>query len=224
MPHPVTRAIRAQLSALADPARAAPMTRYMRNIQAFAGVNAPAVTRLARVAADTITAPSVADLAIVVAELFAGRWREERYAAFRVAERWRAWRWPDALPIFESMIQQGQWWDVVDAVAGRLISPLLLLHPHLRKRVFGYIRSPDRWFRRTALLAQLKFKRETDPQVLAAPIGQAASDPDFFIRKGIGWALREYAKTGPAWVRGFVRQHREALSPLSRTAALKNLD
>ena len=173
--------------------------------------------------ADTVPDPSVQNLAVVVKELSAGRWREERYAAFRVAERWRAWRWLEALPVFESMIQQGQWWDVVDAVAGRLIGPQLLLHPQLRHRVFGYIHSPDLWFRRTALLTQLKFKQETDTQVLAVMIELAAADPDFFIRKAIGWALREYAKTNPTWVRRFVQQHRQALSPLSRKEALRNL-
>jgi 3-methyladenine DNA glycosylase AlkD len=199
------------------------MTRYLRNIQPFAGVSAPAVTRLANAAAGAVVAPSVGNLSGVVAELFAGRWREERYAAFRVAVRCRAWRWPEALPVFESMIRQGPWWDGVDAVAGRLIGPLLLEHPHLLERVFGYIPSPDLWFRRTALLAQLKFKQQTDTAVLAGLIGQAASDPDFFIRKAIGWALREYAKSNPAWVRRFVQRHWQALSPLSRKEALKNL-
>lgn len=223
MPHAVTRAIRRDLRALADPQRAVPMARYMRNIQAFAGVSAPAVTRLARQAADTVAHPSLVDLAVVVEELFAGRWREERYAAFRVAERWRAWRWADSLPIFESMIAQGQWWDVVDAVAIRLVSPLLLQHPPLRERVFRHIHSPDLWFRRTALLAQFKFKRQTDQDVLARLIETAAPDPEFFIRKAIGWALREYAKSNPAWVRKFVRSHGASLSPLSRQEALKNL-
>ncbi len=223
MTHAVTRLIRRDLGALADPGRGAPMARYMRDIQAFAGVGAPEVTRLARAAADTVQQPSLADLGAVIDELFAGRWREERYAAFRVAERWRAWRWPEALPLFESMIAQGQWWDVVDAVAIRLVSPLLLLHPALRGRVFRHIHSPDLWFRRTALLAQMKFKRETDRGVLARLIEHAAPDPEFFIRKAIGWALREYAKTDPAWVREFVRTHRGALSNLSRKEALKNL-
>ena len=90
-------------------------------------------------------------------------------------------------------------------------------------RKLAHIRSPDLWLRRTALLAQLKWKEETDPELLGKLILRVAHEKEFFIRKAIGWALREYAKTDPAFVRAFVAANGDALSGLSRREALRNL-
>ena len=81
----------------------------------------------------------------------------------------------------------------------------------------------DRWKRRTSIIVQLKHKDETDLQLLAYAIEQNLDDKDFFLRKAIGWALRQYARTDPAWVESFVASHYERLSNLSRREALRNL-
>ncbi|MEO0326451.1 MAG: DNA alkylation repair protein, partial [Myxococcota bacterium] len=85
-----------------------------------------------------------------------------------------------------------------------------------------WMRAEDRWLRRSAILAQLRAKERTDPALLTASIEAAMHDRDFFLRKAIGWALRQYARTDPGWVRAFV-DARPALSPLSRREALKHL-
>jgi 3-methyladenine DNA glycosylase AlkD len=81
----------------------------------------------------------------------------------------------------------------------------------------------DFWIRRAAITAQLGAKSATDPALLAAVIEPNLADPEFFIRKAIGWALRDYAATDPDWVRDFAARHGEALSPLSRREALRKL-
>lgn len=85
-----------------------------------------------------------------------------------------------------------------------------------------WARAPDRWLRRTAVICQLGAKDGTDLELLTEAIEANLDDGDFFLRKGIGWALRQYARTDPDWVRSFVAAH-PALSPLSRKEALKHL-
>ena len=89
--------------------------------------------------------------------------------------------------------------------------------------LLGWSTDPDFWMRRAAILAQLKAKAATDPGLLARIIETNMADPEFFIRKAIGWALREYSKTAPEWVAAFVAEHAATLSPLSRKEALRRL-
>jgi 3-methyladenine DNA glycosylase AlkD len=81
----------------------------------------------------------------------------------------------------------------------------------------------DMWIRRASITAQLKAKDQTDLRLLRAVLEANLADPEFFIRKAIGWALREFGKTDPEWVRTFVSDHGDRLSPLSRHEALRNL-
>ena len=219
----LTEIVRQALEIAAEPRRAEQMSAYMKHKQAFLGVPAPLVKEIASGAARELKPNSLADCEPILRDLWQGQWREERYTAQRLAERWRIWRWPEALPLCEWMVRSGQWWDLVDGIATRLIGPLILKHPHLSPEVFAWIGSDDLWLRRTALLAQLKHKERTDNQVLAELILQVAHEEEFFIRKAIGWSLREHAKTDPDWVRAFVSAHDGQLSPLSRKEALKNL-
>jgi len=78
------------------------------------------------------------------------------------------------------------------------------------------------WLRRSAVICQVGAKERTDPVLLADVIEPNLSDRDFFVRKAIGWALRDYARTRPEWVKTFVSSH-ESLSGLSRREALKHL-
>ena len=100
---------------------------------------------------------------------------------------------------------------------------MLAAHPRPVKALLrDWARDDDIWKRRTAILAQLRAKRATDTKLLADVIGPSIGEPEFFLRKGIGWALREFSKTDPAWVIGYVDTHPE-LSSLSRREALKHL-
>ena len=101
---------------------------------------------------------------------------------------------------------------------------MLAAHPRPVKAVLReWAEDDDIWKRRTAILAQLRAKSETDTALLADAIRPSIGDPEFFLRKGIGWALREYSKTDPAWVLAFVAAN-PGLSVLSRREALKHLE
>jgi 3-methyladenine DNA glycosylase AlkD len=80
------------------------------------------------------------------------------------------------------------------------------------------------WLRRTAIISQLNHKAATDTALLFDGCAARAHETEFFIRKAIGWALRQYARTDPDAVRRFVRQHEKELSGLSKREALKHLE
>jgi 3-methyladenine DNA glycosylase AlkD len=128
----------------------------------------------------------------------------------------------DMLDVHEEMVRTGAWWDHVDEVAHRL-ADLLDAHPaELAVELRVWADDEDFWIRRVAIIAQLQRKDATDRALLADAIEPNIADPEFFIRKAIGWALRDFARTDPEWVRAFVDAH-PALSPLSRREALKHL-
>lgn len=123
----------------------------------------------------------------------------------------------------EHLITTKSWWDTVDSVATKTVGALVRAHPELARAMDQWIDADDRWLARTAVIHQLGSKAATDCDRLFAYCERRASDTDFFIRKAIGWALREYAKTdGPA-VQRFVADHAGALSNLSKREALKNI-
>ena len=233
--HPLAIRVRASLRASADPAKAQGMARYMRNRQPFLGVQAPEVKRIAGEAARTLrpedgggavsgaVSGAESEAGPILRDLWNGEFREERYAAIRLADAWRLWRLAETLPLCRWMIHTGAWWDLVDPLTTRWVSPLLLQHPGSRGEVFAWIDSPDAWLRRAAVLSQIKFRQATDREALGRILRAAAPEEDFFLRKAVGWALREFAKSDPDWVRNFVTGMGESLSPLSRREALKNL-
>ena len=154
------------------------------------------------------------------------RYREERYGAIELTGVKRFDRFQDmaALPMYEEMIVTGAWWDLVDGIAGHRLGLLLRRFPReMRKEMLAWSRSDDLWKRRSAILCQLTFKKATDLDLLYATIEPALASKEFFLRKAIGWALRQYAWTDPEEVRRYVREHEKELSPLSKREALKNV-
>lgn len=108
-------------------------------------------------------------------------------------------------------------------IAAHLVGPILRAAPaEVTPIIRSWTTDPDRWIRRTSIICQLGSKDRTDTDLLAAAIESSSTDADFFLRKGIGWALRQHADTDPAWVSAFLASHPE-LSPLSRREASKHL-
>jgi 3-methyladenine DNA glycosylase AlkD len=127
------------------------------------------------------------------------------------------------MPMLEELIVTGAWWDYVDEVAG-VVGDLLRRYPKaIRPLMRRWSTDPSLWKRRVSIICQLAFKHETDLDLLYANIEPNLADRDFFIRKAIGWALRQYAWTDPDEVARYVRAHETGLSGLSRREALKNI-
>jgi 3-methyladenine DNA glycosylase AlkD len=216
--------IRSRLRDSADPVRAAGSQAYMKSDMPSLGVRVPEVRKITHGAAAQWPCSSIQDLSNTVLVLWrSAAFREERYAAIDLTGSRLAVGRLELLPVYEEIIRTGAWWDLVDGVAHRMCALLQAHRPELDRILRAWSKDPDMWIRRSAITAQLAAKAATDPELLASVIEANLSDPEFFIRKAMGWAVREYAKTDPAWVREFVDRHGTELSPLSRREALKNL-
>lgn len=219
-------AVRSGLAALADPEAAGPMQRYMKSAMPFRGVPKPAREGLVRELVATRRVPTADEFGEAVRALWDGaEYREERYVALTLTghRRWAPAQDASWVPLYRHWIVSGAWWDFTDEIAARRIGPLLRADPDALTPVLrAWARDEDRWLRRTAVIAQLGSGPGTDLALLADTVEATLDDPDFFLRKGIGWALRQHGRVDPGWVRAFVDAH-PALSPLSRKEALKHL-
>lgn len=222
--------IRATIHGAGDPERARQQQAYMKSALPFEGLSSPELRVLLR--------PILAERIAVRSE-WAGEalslWdeatvREHRYAAIALLEHryYREWHDPDLLGILRHMVVTGAWWDLVDVIASHLVGDVLARHRELVTPAMAlWAEDDDMWLRRVAILCQLGDKDETDEELLSqaitANLEGSRHGSQFFIRKAIGWALRDYARTDPDWVRHFVAGRAERLSPLSRREALKHL-
>src|SRR5688572_5055217 len=219
--------MRKALKAVANPARAPQMQRYMKSEMPYYGVSAPTQRRIWREVFAANPLDSWAELRRAALDLWHNaRYREERYAAVALTDLPRHERWLtfDAIPLYEEMIVTGAWWDYVDWIASHQLGAILRHDPRRMKLLMRrWARVDDSlWKRRAAILCQLQFKAGTDLTLLYDCIDPNLADRDFFIRKAIGWALRQYAWTDAREIRRYVAANRERLSPLSVREALKN--
>ena len=214
---------RAILEPHRDPAQAVAMSRYMKDRFAFLGLPRPIYQPLTKPLLLELRAGATEkSLMEMAARLWKLPEREYQYLAGDLLDRYRRLLTPACLPHLQSLLQQKAWWDSVDQLTGRVLGPLVLAHPELRSEMDRWSQHPDFWLRRAAIIHQLAHGSQTDVRRLFAYCERNLSDPEFFIRKAIGWALRQHAKRDETAVRAFVEAHPE-LSPLSRREALKRL-
>ena len=221
----LSEAVRRALREAAQPDKATTMRAYMKSEMPFLGVQAgPRRAALKRVfAAHRIDGAPAWRRAVL--ELWReAEFREERYAAVQLTGHhlYRDFQTLYTIPMYEELIVTGAWWDLVDELATQRVGVLLATFPDsMRPLMLRWAHDADLWKRRTAILCQNRFRTRTDRALLYACIEPSLSDNDFFARKAIGWALREYAKTDPDEVIRYVRA--TGISGLSRREALKNL-
>lgn len=220
-------AVRAGLAGAADPAKAEPMRAYMKSSMPYLGVQTPQLRVVCRrVFAEHPLATCDEWRTATLTLWREARYREERYAAITLSgdRRYHAYQTVDALPLYEEMIVSGAWWDYVDLIASQRLGALLTAHHDtMRETMLAWSADAELWKRRAAILCQLNRGVATDEALLFACITPNLADREFFIRKGIGWALRQYARVAPDAVRAYVREHAAQISALSRREALKHL-
>ena len=220
-------AIDQQLHALADPERAIKQQAYMKSAIPYYGVAMPDVRRIARSCHKDNPLGSEEDFESTIRSMWDDvTHREQWYAALTVAtaKATKPFRTVDRLPMYKHLIVTGAWWDVVDDAASHLVGPLVSTDRGIVKPLMQeWAVDDDMWLRRTAIICQLGAKADTDVDLLAAAIEQNIDSKEFFLRKAIGWALREYSRTDPSWVNSYVNAHRERLSALSIREATKHL-
>jgi 3-methyladenine DNA glycosylase AlkD len=222
-------AIRAELARHADPARAAGQQRYMKSTIPYRGLTSPQLTAVLR--------PILADPGFRIADRDGWEatirtlwdevaYREEWYAAIALARHrtYRPWVDSESMPLWRHLVVTGAWWDVVDEVATHLVRDVLEGSPDVEGlRLREWAVDDDLWLRRTAIICQVGRKDRLDESLLADAIEPNLADRDFFLRKAIGWALRDHARIAPDWVRAFVDAHAGELSGLSRREATRHL-
>ncbi|OAS23667.1 DNA alkylation repair protein [Paenibacillus oryzisoli] len=220
MTSPYTINLEKWLRAHANTENAPSMEAYMKNHFPFLGIRNPERVSLTKQFTKEHGFPKGEEAVRVAQELWSLPEREFHYTAIMILLQIRKTVHAAHIDVLESYIVTQSWWDTVDTVADHLIGYHLQRFPTLiPDYVEKWLASNHMWLQRTAILFQLKYKEKTDVPLLFHCITTMADSKEFFIRKAIGWALREYSKTDAESVQTFVANH--DLSPLSVREALK---
>ena len=220
--------LRQALSAQGDPERARQQQAYMKSAMPYAGLGMPALRQLTRQLCRAYPCDDGNTWEALIRALRDGAdGREERYAAQEIVtlpRYMRTFLTPERLPLVRHLVTTGAWWDLVDGIATTAAGDLLKRYPEeISAQMYAWATDEDLWIRRTAILCQLKFKNLTDTKLLFYAIEHSSTDPDFFARKAIGWALREYSKTAPGEVIAYIDAQGAKLSARSKREGLKVL-
>ena len=199
------------------------MRRYMRDQFAYFGVPTPERRAITKRVLTTIGPPSPVDLEAIGPLAWEIDERELQYAAVDVLVRHVKLARPELLSVVEGLVTTKSWWDTVDALASNVVGPLVRRYPPLVTTLDEWIAGDELWLARTAILHQLSYRGDTDVDRLFRYSLAWAECPDFFARKAIGWALRQYARTDPDAVRRFLADHDDVLSALTVREASKHL-
>jgi 3-methyladenine DNA glycosylase AlkD len=206
-----------------DPVRAEGQKAYMRDRFPFLGLTMGARRTLDRTVLADLPRPDQNDLRTIALRCWDLPEREYQYFACDLLRAQLRVPGPDFLDTIRTLINTKSWWDTVDPLATRVVGGLVRRHPEMVATMDDWSTGDNLWLARTAILHQLHYGAGTDTERLFGYCTGQAGHPDFFIRKAIGWALRQYARTDPAAVRTYVDNHRGELSPLSVREATKHL-
>ena len=218
----LVKRIRADFEANRNPLDAVPMAKYMLHKFPFLGIRAPQCRALLKpLFIEAKPSINEAFLHDAARALFKLPEREYHCAAVVLLDQFRATLTPVSIGLLRELIQKNSWWDTVDALSSHSVGALVLRYPRLQGEMDAWAADADFWVRRCAIIHQLSYREKTDIARLCAYCEANAADKEFFIRKAIGWALRQYARTDARAVMRFVAEHPE-LSNLSKREALKH--
>jgi 3-methyladenine DNA glycosylase AlkD len=220
--HPYVASLKALFEQNADPTQAAPMKKYMRDQFDYLGIKTPENVALQKEFYAHYGLPHLSALDQILRELWALPQREFQYVAVGLLGKFVKQLPAEFIETIEYLIVTKSWWDTVDSIAGGIVGTHFQRYPAIRKKYLARWRKSDNfWLRRTTILFQLNYKKETDFDLLCEIIHENLNSKEFFINKAIGWALRQYARIDPKAVKKFVKSTQ--LHPLSRREALKHL-
>lgn len=211
----------ARLEAVAIEANSAPMKSYMKNHFEFYGIKSPIRRKVVSEFRKEYGDISAEELEEFVHWCWDNPYREVHYSCMELIAQEKHPK-PERLKLYKWMVLHRSWWDSVDFIAPTLMGKLFQLYPDLiEEQSQGFVDSGELWLQRSALIFQLKYKTEIDLALLFKYCEALATHPDFFIRKAIGWSLRQAARIYPNEIRDFVGK--TTLSNLSVREALKHI-
>jgi 3-methyladenine DNA glycosylase AlkD len=221
MPAPeYLRFLEERFISLTDADEAAKMKKYMKDRYDFYGVKSPVRKQLYREHRRLNGLIPDGQIEVITRWCWKAPQREWQYFVMEFLGKVARKAAPEIISLYEYMIVNKSWWDSVDFLASNLVGPYLMKYPERITELTGeWMRSENIWLQRTCVLFQLKYRDQTDTVLLSSFIEQLKGSKEFFIRKAIGWALREYSKTNPEFVKSFVADQK--LSGLSEREALK---
>jgi len=224
MLHPWVIAVQSQFQTAANPIAAQAMSAYMKNHFPYLGISSPHRTELLKPILQKENLPHQSELPQICNQLWSLPEREYAYAAMSLLAKMQKQLTPNDIEWISSLITERSWWDTVDNLAGGIMSTVVVKNPDcLWSKIEPFISSNNFWLNRTAIIVQLRCKHQTDITFLETAILPHIHSKEFFIRKAIGWSLRQYARTNPKWVIDFVNRYDKQLSGLSKREALKHL-
>lgn len=199
------------------------MSAYMKDNFKFYGIKSLQRREIARKFYIEKGRPSEEEVSQVVRELWDAEYRECQYIAQELLARKKYLEQEDMIDTIQYMIDNKAWWDTIDNISTNLAGEYLRIFP---EKVAEYnekwVNSDDMWTNRVALLFQLKYKSKVNTEILESNIEKFKDEDEFFIKKAIGWALREYSKYNPDYVKDYVENNE--LKNLSKKEALKWLN
>ena len=201
-----------ELKAVASPDDAVAMKAYMKNKFEFLGVKTPARRKLVKAFFKQQTDSDI-DWNFIN-EAWNNPYRELQYAALDYLEIYKKLLIPSDLSRLKKLAQTKSWWDTIDFL-DRLVGSIIARFPETKEIILAWSRDEDIWLRRLAIDHQLLRKEETDTELLEKILVNNLGQTEFFINKAIGWALRDYSKTNPDWVRDFIERHRAEMATIS---------
>ncbi len=206
----------------ADAKQAAAMAKYMRDQFEFFGLSSPLRKATDKEFLSKNGMPELEELPFIIRDAYKRPQREFQYFINEVTRKCIKKLPEEFIATTKFMIVTRSWWDTVDMVAADLVGTLVKRFPALTKTMDEWIKADNIWLQRTAILHQLRFRKQTDEKRLFDYCLRHASQNEFFIRKAIGWALREYSKHDPSAVKKFVEN--APISNLSKKEAMKWLE
>lgn len=212
--------IQGALQAQQNPADATAMRAYMQDQFSFLGVRTPERRRITR---DCFRKTDTRQLDWSFIEgCWQSPWREMQYVALDYLHLCAGLLSPADVPRLKTLVTRKSWWDTIDNL-DRIIGGIALRHPEVEQTLLAWSTDENIWLRRVAIDHQLLRKKNTNTDLLGRILVNNLGQQEFFINKAIGWALRDYSKTDPTWVRAFIETHRDEMAPLSLREASKYL-
>ena len=196
-----------------DDKNAVSMSAYMRNQFKFYGIATPKRKTIYKDFLKAEKSKGVIDWDLLD-KCFADEHREFQYLVSDYLLFMKQYVTFEDMPKIKNYITNKSWWDTIDFLC-KVIGNVGLRDNRIKGLMVEWSEDENFWVRRTAIEHQLGLKDKTDTELLEKIITNCFGSNEFFINKAIGWALREYSKTDPEWVRAFIEKHKKEMNSLS---------